>query len=130
MAYTVQIELAGNCNESLQLRDTIYYSNVQNAQGGRNHPTPGHNSKPEALGEVSGINRTITPSQISVDCYSNNQTAVNNIIDAGPYFFFSKNKQVNMSGILGYYALVEYRNYSKKQAEIFATGVEHSISSK
>jgi hypothetical protein len=35
-----------------------------------------------------------------------------------------------MSGILGNYALVEYRNYSKKQAEIFATGAEFAPSSK
>ena len=35
-----------------------------------------------------------------------------------------------MSGILGYYASVEYRNYSRKKAEIFATGTEYAPSSK
>ena len=35
-----------------------------------------------------------------------------------------------MSGILGYYALTEYRNYSKNEAEMFATGTEYAPSSK
>mgnify|MGYP003138028651 CR=1 FL=1 len=46
------------------------------------------------------------------------------------YLFFSKNRAVNISGVLGYYASVEYRNYSKKKAEIFATGTEYAPSSK
>ena len=46
------------------------------------------------------------------------------------YFFFSKNQSVNTSGISGYYASVEYRNYSKKEAEIFATGTNYAPSSK
>jgi len=44
--------------------------------------------------------------------------------------FFSKDRRVNTSGILGYYALTEYRNYSKNKAEIFATGAEYAPSSK
>ena len=46
------------------------------------------------------------------------------------YIFFSKDRRVSTSGILGYYALAEYRNHSKKEAEIFATATEYAPSSK
>jgi hypothetical protein len=45
------------------------------------------------------------------------------------YLMFAKNKLVNYSGILGYYAETEYRNYSTLPAEIFATAVDYVVSS-
>ena len=43
---------------------------------------------------------------------------------------FSKNKIANYSGITGYYAETEYRNYSTLPAEMFATAVDYVESSK
>ena len=43
---------------------------------------------------------------------------------------FSKNKLANYSGITGYYAEAEYRNFTTLPAEIFATAVEYVESSK
>ena len=101
--------------DSVQKGDIIYYA------------TPTNNNINEGniirLGVCDSIN--YTTSALVVDPLYVSTTPAN-----GDYIFFSKDNRANMSGILGYYALVEYRNYSKKQAEIFATGVEHSISSK
>jgi len=45
------------------------------------------------------------------------------------YMMFSKNKAVNTSGILGYYAEVTFKNSSLKDIELFSVGTEIAISS-
>ena len=114
-------------NVSIQPTDVVYACLTENEQAGVNTPGVTTNTKPFPIGEVAGVNHA--NGQIVVDD-TGYTTPPYPTLTSSHYFFFSKNRQVNMSGILGYYALVEYRNYSKKQAEIFATGVEHSISSK
>ena len=47
----------------------------------------------------------------------------------GNFIMFSKNKAVNTSGILGYYAEVTFKNYSTKDVELFSIGTEIAISS-
>jgi hypothetical protein len=101
---------------------------VQSSQGGRNHPLAGHDSKPKPLGTVSGIDRVQL--EIYVDSFSNNQTVVNNIVQSNPYLFFSKDRRVNYSGIIGYFMEVEYRNHSTLKSEIFATAVDYVNSSR
>jgi hypothetical protein len=46
------------------------------------------------------------------------------------YYFFSKDNNVNMSSITGYYAEVEFENNSTNKAEFFATACEITESSK
>ena len=46
------------------------------------------------------------------------------------FIMFSKNKSVNNSSLLGYYAEVKLTNDSDKKAELFALGSEVSESSK
>jgi hypothetical protein len=50
--------------------------------------------------------------------------------NVGDFIFFAKDKQVNISGLLGYYASVNFVNNSTKKAELFAIGSEISESSK
>jgi hypothetical protein len=47
----------------------------------------------------------------------------------GNFIMFSKNKAVNTSGILGYYAEVTFKNYSTKDVELFSIGTGIAISS-
>ena len=112
-------------NVSVQPTDVVYAC-LTNAsgQGGINTPNTSTNTKPFPIGVVDTVNHGLA--QIDVDDSGYTYPT----LTSDHYFFFSKDKRANMSGILGYYALVEYRNYSKKQAEVFATGVEYSISSK
>tara|TARA_Y100000034_G_C6848123_1_gene384430 strand:+ start:971 stop:1357 length:387 start_codon:yes stop_codon:yes gene_type:complete len=128
MSHTILINAGYDLNESMQIGDTVYYSNVQSSQGGRNHPLAGHDSKPKPLGTVSGIDRVQL--EIYVDSFSNNQTVVNNIVQSNPYLFFSKDRRVNYSGIIGYFMEVEYRNHSTLKSEIFATAVDYVNSSR
>ena len=110
-------------NVSIQPTDVVYACLTENEQAGVNTPGVTTNTKPFPIGEVKSVNHA--NGKVVVDL-----TIEPTFTSGGHYYFFSKDNRANMSGILGYYALVEYRNDSKKQAEIFATGVEYSISSK
>lgn len=46
------------------------------------------------------------------------------------YIMFQKNRSAGVSGVLGYYAEMEFRNNSTKKAELFAVGSEVFESSK
>ena len=111
-------------NISVQPTDVVYACLTDNNQAGVNTPNPVQDTKPFPIGVVIDVNHGT--STIEVDDAGYIYPAITSI----HYFFFSKDRRANMSGILGNYALVEYRNYSKKQAEIFATGAEFAPSSK
>jgi len=111
-------------NVSVQPTDILYASITQNQASGTNHPHNSINTAPAAVGVVIGVNhetRTIT-----VDTTGYPSITLGN----GHYLFFSKDRRVNISGIIGYFAETEYRNYSKLQAEIFATAIDFVESSK
>ena len=121
-------------NVSVQPTDIMYTSLVVATQSGINHPTANADTKPFAIGEVTEVDFEDNFVVIDRDGYES-------VWDLPPdgmglelttqhYLFFSKDRRTSMSGILGYYSLVEYRNYSSKQAEIFATSTEFSSSSK
>ena len=106
-------------NVSIQPGDTIYYASLANGQGGSNHPNASIDTKPKILGKVTSVDHNAR----TVD--HNGSVNV-----SGKYLMFSKNKIANYSGIIGYYAETEYRNYSTLPAEIFATAVDYVESSK
>jgi len=49
---------------------------------------------------------------------------------SGNYIFFSKNNQIHLSDLTGYYAEFEFRNNSPSKAELFSVGSEVAQSSK
>ena len=114
-------------NVSIQPTDILYAVELQSTPAGftqsGSNTTVGNN-KPQAYGEVTGVDRVANTIDVDTSGYSSYTTTPNT------FFFFSKNRSVNSSGLLGYYSLVEYRNYSKKEAEIFAVGTEYAPSSK
>ena len=111
-------------NVSVQPTDVVYACLTDKNQAGVNTPNSIQDTKPFPIGVVTAVNHST--STITVDDAGYVYPTITNI----HYFFFSKDRRANMSGILGHYALVEYRNYSKKQAEMFATGTEFAPSSK
>ena len=105
------INLNYDLNVSIQKGDTLYASKLTG------------DTKPKILGEVDSVNHgsnivNYTPVAGAPGLTNNH------------YLMFAKNKLVNYSGITGYYAETEYRNYSTLPAEIFATAVDYSESSK
>ena len=51
-------------------------------------------------------------------------------VDPTPFIMFGKDNTVNVSGLTGYFAEVEFKNNSNKKAELFAVGAGISESSK
>tara|TARA_Y100001963_G_C6611412_1_gene367223 strand:+ start:158 stop:583 length:426 start_codon:yes stop_codon:yes gene_type:complete len=136
------ITIEENLNVSLQpgVGDIIYYIRNVNNQGGTNHPNPGgNNTKPIAIGEVMSYfyppndlwaNRPSNKNYITIQTDGYPQFNMQDIIGEDYFLFFSKDRRANTSGVIGYYAETEFRNYTKKQAEIFATAVDYVVSSK
>ena len=111
-------------NVSVQPTDVLYASLAPGGQSGTNHPSASVNTAPVAIGIVISINRTLNTVTYDDTTY----TAVT--LTNNHYIYFGKNKTANISGIIGYFAETEYRNYTKVPAEIFATAMDYVENSK
>ena len=114
-------------NVSIQVGDMVYYTEPEsNMQSGTNSPTNVNNNKPKKLGLVTSVNHAGESVMVD-DSFGSPPSPV---ITTSMMYMFQKNKKVNTSGIIGYYAETEYRNHSTLPAEIFATAVDYVESSK
>jgi len=109
-------------NVSLQAGDTLYIARTVNDKGGKNHHATSTNTKPKRFGTVVGVGS----SKFEVNDNFCSGCSITN----SHYLMFSKNRRVNTSGIIGYYAQGEFRNHSTLPAEIFAAAVDFAESSK
>ena len=95
-------------NVGLQIRDLIYYAPTTTIPGS-GFNTVNTIGSIVFFGEVIAINGNV----ISVS-YDDAITSPPTLTD---YLMFEKDKRVNSSGLIGYYADVSFRNYSTKKAE-------------
>ena len=123
----IQVDFNFPLNVSVQPTDILYVALTTNRQAGKNHIS-NFDTKPEAYGEITNVNFGMRRISVQTDGFA--VSSHNEIITTGHYLFFSKDRRANLSGILGYYAEVEYRNNTKRQAEIFATATNFVESSK
>ena len=112
-------------NSSLQVGDIVYYSTPGQAPGSSfNTSVTGGMTK---LGTVFSL--SINPIQVSV-VYTNAANGGVNPPADGDYIMFEKDKQVNSSSLIGYYADIKLVNDSKEDIKLFSLGSEVSESSK
>ena len=136
MADLKSLVLTNTLNVSIQPTDIVYTCIHVDGQAGVNHPNANVDTKPFAIGVVVEVvhadNQVIIDRDNYQDIWYPNGFGITPVFEltANHYLFFSKDRRTNMSGILGYYSLTEYRNYTSKKAEIFATTVDFSSSSK
>ena len=116
-------------NVSIQVTDIIYVTPLVDGQAGKNHVTNVVTS-PVPWGQVVDVNFGTNTITVQTTGYAPGLFEGPSNIVGTHYIFFMKDKRANISGMLGYYAEVEYRNYSKLPAEIFATSTEFVESSK
>jgi hypothetical protein len=122
-SYNSSIQLSINgVNFSMQAGDFIYFISGFSL-GGFDYQDE---SNIRFLGEITLIGAAGNVSAVTVT-YDSTQVSLPNV---GDFIFFAKDKQVNISGLLGYYASVNFVNNSTKKAELFAIGSEISESSK
>lgn len=98
-------------NASLQVGDVIYYLGTDNTTKKRIGPL------------VSKTNSTIVCEVDASPIGDISQLANNS------YIFFAKDNIINTSGLLGYFAEINFSNDSTEHAELFAVNSEIFISS-
>lgn len=108
-----------NINTSAQVGDIVYYSYSGQNLGGFNS-TSLQNTK--MLGPIISIINNV----LTVEFNSANVT----IPPLNSYISFVKDKSINTSSLLGYYASAKFVNNSTDKAELFSVGSEISLSSK
>ena len=109
-------------NSSLQLGDIVYYSSTS--------PAPNSNIQKTTTANVVkfGIVNNIIVDPPTVKVIYND--AIVSTPLSTDYIMFEKDKQVNSSSLIGYYANVKLINDSKSKIELFSLGSEVSESSK
>ena len=112
-----------NSNFSAQIGDIVYYSHSGVNTGGFNN-TDLQNTR--RLGPIVEI--LDRPGRFTVTVQYN--PAVVNPPADGDYISFAKDKTVNTSSLLGYYASVKFVNDSRGKVELFSIGSEIQESSK
>jgi hypothetical protein len=109
-------------NISAQVGDNVY-AVTPTGSGGFNKASL---ASCKFVGVITSVQNTDTTKRIIVF----QDLTSGYIPQSGEFMMFSKNKQVNTSGISGYYAEVEFKNDSKTHAELFSVGSQVSLSSK
>ena len=130
------LTFSSDINASLQVGDIVYYSPTGTA------PNSGFDTiiSPNTIvtfGVVTAIWNEgstipfIAPHSIIV-IYDDINPVPTGVIPptSNEYIMFSKNKEVNSSSLIGYYADIEFRNYSTDKVELFSIGSEVSENSK
>ena len=112
-----------NSNFSAQVGDIVYYSYNGTNTGGFNN-TDLQNTR--RLGPIVQI--LDRPGRFTVTVRYDD-TVVSPPSD-GDYISFAKDKTVNTSSLLGYYASVKFVNNSQEKIELFSIGSEIQESSK
>ena len=108
-----------NINISAQVGDIAYFSTASPTGGFDNSST----STTFQLGPILQINPTSILVQYDDTIYPSG-------IPIGSYISFAKNKLINTSSLVGYFASVEFVNDSSDRIELFSIGSEVSSSSK
>lgn len=118
---TITITIGSNLNESLSVNDTAYYVTLATAVGGFQSNSTGFTS----LGNVDAINTSTNTITVDVGATSIGADALD-----GKMLLFSKDNEINTSGLTGYYAEVKMKNTSIAKSELFSVNSEVIQSSK
>lgn len=114
------INFSSDIDSYLQVGDIIYYSNNTSSSGGFEV-----NKLEQDILKIGDLHTIINKKSIIVNITENVS-----LPSAGNYVFFSKENDVNIAGVLGYYAEVKMRNNSTDKAELYRIEVSAPESSK
>ena len=113
-----------NTNFSAQVGDIIYYSHSGVNIGGFDNAAL---ENTRMLGEILSIESNATG---GINITVRYDDAVTTPPVNGDYISFAKDKRVNTSSLLGYYASIKFINDSTDKVELFSVGSEVVESSK
>ena len=126
VSITIQVSRADY--PSLQVGDIAFYATPNNDVAGFKNADENDITK---IGDITSIdNRTSLDDgtqTTTLTCNINTSTAIPTMSD---FIFFAKDNKVNLTSLLGYYALVKFKNASGSKAEMFSAACEIHESSK
>ena len=123
----LKIKFNGSINESLQVNDKVYYSNIDDSPN--TNITYGIASgDPIYIGTVKAIDTQVK--SIDVETDQNSGILPTGTTTNGEFVMFRKNPIVNTCSLSGYYASAKLINDSQDKAELFILSSEVSLSSK
>ena len=123
---TLTLTFAYPINDSVAVGDEIFFTPTQNSSGAVINTTM----------HLIGNCASITSTRLSLNCtYATGTPTPGTAPFTGSisdyFIFFGKNKHANPSGLIGYYAEVEFRNTDRDNiSELFSVGSEVFESSK
>ena len=115
-----------NMNTSVQVGDIVYYSDNSAPIGSFDRSTLLNTKKLGMIVGGNSIGVPVTKNSITVEYDENVITPP----FTNTFISFAKDKKVNTSSLLGYYADVKFINNSTEKAELFSVGSEIAESSK
>lgn len=104
---TVTLNFTNNINVSLQVGDILYYVDSS--------------SDKNQIGTCTAI----SGNDVTCDTDTNDITS----LTVNSYIYFIKDSVINLSGLKGYYAEIEFTNDSTGYAELFSVASEINLSS-
>ena len=116
---TVTLTFANELNASIQVGDTAYYTPTTPVAGGAYFNSGIFDTAASSSIVEIGIVTIVNNSSKSITCDISTTTPSP---DEGDFIFFSKDNQVNASGLIGYYATINLENKSTDKAELFSFG--------
>ena len=116
-------------NFSLQIGDIIYFTSGGVKIGDFNSSKLQNTKK---LGKVNKIEYNDVTEEFDIEVRYDDvfYPSASDLPSSGDYISFVKDKKVNTSSLLGYYAEVNFVNHSAGKIELFSVGSEVSESSK
>ena len=117
-------------NQSCQAGDIAYYQNTI-TQGGFTVSQP--NIEPTQIGVIQQIENIDTSGDGNFNITELTCTIDVNTIPPNQwssFIFFSKDRRVNESAVLGYYGEFKFENNSREKAELFSAACEATGNSK
>ena len=111
---TIEITLPSPMNQSCQVGDIAHYVKTTEVS-----IFDVNNSQIVMIGEIAGI--TDNGTNVVITCLLAD-VAVPPV--PGDFIFFSKDRRVNETSLLGYFGEFKFENNSRKKAELFMAGCE------
>ena len=122
---SVKINFTFNLDQTISVGDALYSSGSTTSSGGvTTSDDSSGSSTPTELGEITALNRALQSdgstagAHVTIDTVLT-EASVNSNVDPAMLLFYTKNNNVNLSSILGYYAEVKMKNNSTVEAELF-----------
>mgnify|MGYP001595844333 FL=1 len=111
---TINLQFSNTINVSAQVGDIVYFTPVT---------INGVHNTAGVIIELGNILKIV--GNVIVVFYPGGQTP-----NPGEFIMFAKDRSVNMSSLLGYYAKFRIRNNSQDEAEMYSIAVDTTESSK